>query len=706
MGFRRGRGTIDLLSVLSNDIHISNSRNGYLLLIAADIHKAYDNVEHNILRRKLNSMNLPHNITKVIMSLLDNRAIYIKFKNKIIGPRVISTGLPQGSILSPLLFNIYMSDLNTQTINGVKILQYADDIFIYCSGVSMEECKKKIQDSLNKVSAWLNANNLSLSPTKSEAIIFSRHRKPLNSLVLNIGNMQVKLCGSIKILGVTFDKNMSFQTHIREVVKKSEKGLNIIKRLSGTKWGAHPTSLISVYKAIVRSHIDYGCQIYGGLSSKNQYTLDMVQFSALRLCLGVIRSTPCNSLLVEAGESPLKIRREILTNRFVIKKFNSDYTFFIKQLQTLAELHYRMIYWKNKPTPPLITAFYRIKPLEDMTYTNSKLPAFLFPQNYSFSKNYISWCQVPYIAHNIKNHIKNLEFEEWLQHNYKDFTVIYTDGSRRENDVGCAFFVPSKDNRSQFKLPSFASVFTAEITAINAAVDYVKNEKLRKSIIFTDCKSALLALNKPREDANFLTLDTIHKIEALLVSGYIIKLAWIKGHSSIWGNERADELAKEACTAAVPMKKAPITDLKGLIRTLGLRQWQNDYDLESTTKGSLFKPCKPQVTFSTWFSNLKMTREDISMINRIRCAHTFCRSHLYKIGQTQDPFCSCGPEFQTIDHILWKCCLFTKQREEFLQELYRNNISFPINTAIAMALNKPNLYKNILNFLHNCKIRV
>ncbi|XP_026464041.1 uncharacterized protein LOC113366618 [Ctenocephalides felis] len=386
-----------------------------------------------------------------------------------------------------------MSDLNTQTLNGVKILQYADDIFIYCSAAPMEECKNKIQDSLIKVSTWLNANNLSLSPTKSKAIIFSRHRNLLNSLVLNIGNLQVKLCDSIKILGVTFDKNMFFQTHIREVVQKSEKGINIIKILSGTRWGAHPTSLISVYKAIVRSHIDYGCQIYEGLSSKNQYTLDKVQFSALRLCLGVIRSTPCNSLLVEAGESPVKIRREILTNRFVIKKFNSDYTFFIKQLQTLAELHYRVIYWKNKPTPPLITAFYCIKPLEDMTYTNNK--------------------------------------------------------------------------RSQFKLPSFAPVFTAELTAINAAFEYVKNENLRKSIIFTDCKSALLALYKPREDRNFLTLDTIHKIKVFLDSGYIIKLAWIKGHSSICGNEGADELAKEACTAVVLMKTTPITDLKGLIRT-------------------------------------------------------------------------------------------------------------------------------------------
>ncbi|XP_026467758.1 uncharacterized protein LOC113371326 [Ctenocephalides felis] len=280
--------------------------------------------------------------------------------------------------------------------------------------------------------------------------------------------------------------------------------------------------------------------IYGGLSSKNQYTLDKVQFSALRLCLGVIRSTHCNSLLVEAGESPLKIRREILTNRN--------------------------------------TLFPRIKSLG--------------------VRNLILQYQ---------NHIKNLEFEEWLQHNYKDFTVIYTDGSRKENDVGCAFFVPSKDNRSQYKLPSFASVFTAEKTAINAALEYVKNEKLRKSIILRYCKSALLALNKPREDGNFLTLDIIHKIEALLDSGYIIKLAWIKGHSSIWGNKRADKLAKEACTAVVPMKKAPITDLKGLIRTLGLSQWQNDYDLESTSKGSLFKPCKPQVTFSTWCSKLKMT---------------------------------------------------------------------------------------------------
>ncbi|XP_026467867.1 uncharacterized protein LOC113371457 [Ctenocephalides felis] len=394
---------------------------------------------------------------------------------------------------------------------------------------------------------------------------------------------------------------MTFRAHVEEVVKKCEVGKNIIRRLVGTDWGAHPSSCLAIYKSIIRSHIDYGYIIYGGISTNIQGMLDKAQLSALRLCLGTIRSTPRIAVLAEAGETPLNIRKQILTNRFLIKKFNSDSARIPKQLEDLAVLHFRANYWRNRPTPPLITGFYNLKPLEDLIITNDKLPYHSHSWKYSFPKKYIGLNDFNYTTGYSNKNIINWEFDNWLDTEWKDFTVIYTDGSKLENKVGCAVYVPNRVKHLQFNLPGFASVFSAELTGINAALDFVIQEKTSKTIILTDSKSALLALNHPKQNCNFLIFDTIHKIESILANKYEFKLIWIKGHSNIRGNEYVDGLAKEACLSVFPSRKAPATDLKSWVRKQGLRLWQNEYDMEDR-KGTLFKCCKPKVSFSTWFA--------------------------------------------------------------------------------------------------------
>ncbi|XP_026475710.1 uncharacterized protein LOC113380860 [Ctenocephalides felis] len=606
-GFRRDQGTSDLLSTLSNDIHISNSNNRYVLLLATDIHKAYDNVDHSILLNRLKKLNIPHNIIKVIILLLTNRLFYVKYKNKLIGPRVALTGLPQGSILSPLLFNIYMSDFSAGTQDDVRKLQYADDLFLYISCNSLEECIHKIKRSNTGVSEWMRSNHLNLSLIKTKGILFTRHRKFLYPQEINMGNWNCKIDDSLKILGVIFDKKMTFRAHVEEVVKKCEVGKNIIRRLVGTDWGAHPSACLAIYKSIIRSHIDYGYIIYGGISTNIQGMLDKAQLSALRLCLGTIRSTPRIAVLAEAGEAPLNIRKQILTNRFLIKKFNSDSARILKQLEELAVLHFRANYWKNRPTPPLITGFYNLKPLEDLIITNDKLPYHSHSWKYSFTKKYIGLNDFNYTTHNSNKNIINWEFDNWLDTEWKDFTVIYTDCSKLGNKVGCAVYAPNRDKHLQFNLLGFASVFSAELTGITAALDFVIQEKISKTIILTDSKSALLALNHPKQNCNFLIFDTIHKIESILANKYEFKLVWIKGHSNIRGNEYVDGLAKEACLSVFPSRKAPATDLKSWVRKQGLRLWQNEYDMEDR-KGTLFKFCKPKVSFSTWFAKSRMLK--------------------------------------------------------------------------------------------------
>ena len=168
--------------------------------------------------------------------------------------------------------------------------------------------------------------------------------------VLKLDNDHIQFVKEAKFLGLIWDTKLTFEPHIKYLKARCQKSLNILKVLSRTEWGADRTTLLKLYRSLVRSNLDYGCLVYGSASKTALAKLDPVHNQGLRLSLGAFRSSPVESLYVEAHEPPLEIRREKLALQYTIRLkanpgnpaydvvFNPKFFTQIKiQLQTLLE---------------------------------------------------------------------------------------------------------------------------------------------------------------------------------------------------------------------------------------------------------------------------------------------------------------------------------------------------------------------------------
>ncbi|XP_026471465.1 uncharacterized protein LOC113375733 [Ctenocephalides felis] len=265
------------------------NRNNYMVCLFSDIKGAYDNVVPGILYDTLDKIGLPKKFVRAITTTVFERDVYYKINNQMIGPRKMYKGLPQGGILSPILYALYVRDIEHIWEQGTKILQYADDVLIYIEKTSLQDAIDTMSRNIENFDKWLVSKGLELSSEKSS---------------------------------------------IEHIEKKVEKNINILRMLNGTWWGSHPISALKLYKTLFRPIFDYGCLVWN--NSKTCKKLDKLQYRCLRICMGAMLSTPTNALLVESREMPLELRRQFLCDKFVLKNLSIENSRFIENVCEVA----------------------------------------------------------------------------------------------------------------------------------------------------------------------------------------------------------------------------------------------------------------------------------------------------------------------------------------------------------------------------------
>ncbi|XP_072400980.1 uncharacterized protein [Diabrotica undecimpunctata] len=177
LGFRRGKGTMDCISHLATDIQLTYSKNQYTAALFVDISGAYDNVILDLLLDQLVKLGVPSKCAYVLVNLFTNRQVHIRLNNSLIGPRIVNKGLPQGSVLSPLLFNLYSLNLHTMGMQ-CNILQYAGDFCFYVEKKTFQQCVNALEVNMSYCKKYFDSHGLNISPKKSGVVFFSRHRLP------------------------------------------------------------------------------------------------------------------------------------------------------------------------------------------------------------------------------------------------------------------------------------------------------------------------------------------------------------------------------------------------------------------------------------------------------------------------------------------------------------------------------------------------
>ena len=208
-GFVSGRSTETNLTCLTQYVSEKLDDNKQVDVIYTDFSKAFDRLDHGILVQKLDKLGLSLALLNLITSYLEDRRQYVEYHGFRSFDVLARSGVPQGSVLGPLLFNIFINDIVTNL--DVQSLLYADDLKIFYVIETEEDCSK-IQNNLNKINDWCVLNQLPLNVAKCSAFTFCRAR---NCVTYNyyLNDQELKRPDTIKDLGVTFDRSLSFNEY-------------------------------------------------------------------------------------------------------------------------------------------------------------------------------------------------------------------------------------------------------------------------------------------------------------------------------------------------------------------------------------------------------------------------------------------------------------------------------------------------------------
>ena len=203
-----------MLFSITEKIREALDNNNFACGIFIDLQKAFDTVNHDILLQKLNHYGIRGVANAWFKSYLSNRTQFVSINGFVSNTNNIHVGVPQGSVLGPLLFLIYINDLNA-AINYSTVHHFADDTNLLITGKSLKSIKKRANIDLKLLYNWLKANKISLNSSKTEAILFRHPNKAINyDLKLKIDGKKIYLNNTVKYLGVYLDQHLNWKCHI------------------------------------------------------------------------------------------------------------------------------------------------------------------------------------------------------------------------------------------------------------------------------------------------------------------------------------------------------------------------------------------------------------------------------------------------------------------------------------------------------------
>lgn len=279
---RIGSGTSTVLTLINNDIvRYLDGTSGAVRLLALDFAKAFDSLPHRTIIRDCISCGLPIQAVRWLQSYLSDRQQCTRSKDVLSGWSSVTSGVPQGSIIGPLLFCICMSSLKAQCPNS-RLLKYADDVTILHF---LRDCNEDfLQLELNNVITWSELQGLKLNFSKCSVTNFVTRRNLACSPIFEPSGEPIPIVKSVKILGVTFSEDMRWNLHVDCVIRKACRRIYVIRNLKRS--GIDSCTLFQVYRSLIRSVITYSYPCFCNAAQFLHDDMNKVEKRVFKLIFG------------------------------------------------------------------------------------------------------------------------------------------------------------------------------------------------------------------------------------------------------------------------------------------------------------------------------------------------------------------------------------------------------------------------------------
>ena len=414
-GFKKFRSVQDHITYLVEQMRCTH-RNVENVMYSTffDVQKAFDRVWHMKLLSQLKKIGITGHFYHTIYNFLSNRFISVKVGKELSEPQPLDMGTPQGAVLSPTLFAIMLHDIDNLSTPGNTILLYADDITIVSDigKISVENRKLKTgntfllqehQRAIDTVSQYMASLGFNFSAEKTQFMVTSRSRIA-EKCKIEVNKLSISPTNTVKYLGIFIDRHLTWSTHIDHLIAKANKATNLIKVLCKENWAKGSKFLVNVTKALVRSVLSFGQEVYFTACKTYLDKLETAEVKALKIALGLRKHAATYKVYAEVQWLRLHEERKLRCSQFAIrtqtikenlaktilnKDFGEPNQFDVKDLDKLKVIKRTStsIYQYTKPVLDKCT--FTLQEIEN--YETPPIPYWTFPTpkcEYSLSKNF------------------------------------------------------------------------------------------------------------------------------------------------------------------------------------------------------------------------------------------------------------------------------------------------------------------------------
>uniref|UniRef100_A0AAQ6IH18 Reverse transcriptase domain-containing protein n=1 Tax=Anabas testudineus TaxID=64144 RepID=A0AAQ6IH18_ANATE len=333
-GFRVHHSTETALVKVTNDLLLASDNGLLSILILLDLSAAFDTIDHNILLHRLEHViGIKGTALEWFKSYLSDRFQFVHVNDESSMHSKVSYGVPQGSVLGPILFTLYMSPLgNIIRKHSINFHCYADDTQLYLSMKPGETNQLvKLQECLKDIKAWMTSNFLLLNPDKTEVILFGPKnlRDTMSKHILTIDDIVLASSNTVRNLGVIFDQDISYTSYIKEISRTAFFHLRNIAKIRSILSQSDAEKLVH---AFVTSRLDYCNSLLIGCPNNSLKSLQLIQNAAARVLTGISKRDHISPTLASLHWLPVKSRIEFKILLLTYKSLNNQAPSYLKDL--------------------------------------------------------------------------------------------------------------------------------------------------------------------------------------------------------------------------------------------------------------------------------------------------------------------------------------------------------------------------------------